>query len=152
MFSAVETLAAPGELVIKGQRYVVRPLRECDYAELEAWVQDRHVAVVKRNLSGLPEAQQTILLQDAFNAARQITMTSKEAMLVLSSVDGSRRMLWMALRQDQPDITLERVAEILAEPDVLTSALNELEKMERRAIPPLPKSRLRNKKKKRVRR
>ncbi len=139
MISASVINAAPKEVILNGERYIMRPLRDVDYAALEAWMQDRVIDVVRRNVKGLEPEIQRKLLQEAFDKASALQMGSDGAMKVLATPDGCLRLLWYALRQDHPDLLLADIPALVASPEAIKYAMQAMEDMERRATPKLPK-------------
>lgn len=95
-----------------GKTYTVMPLRDKDIAELEAWAQDSVISVTKRNIKDFPEAQQNLLLQDAFKRAVEVNFYAKEFWALLNTVEGASRYLWVVLRQAHPEFTLEQAREM----------------------------------------
>jgi hypothetical protein len=140
--------AAPAEIMLGGERYIARPLRDVDYAELEAWVQDQLIDVTRRNSRHLPMDQQVAVLERAIAKASAVTLTSPEGLRALSSITGSIRMLWLSLRRDNPAITMDKVFELASDPVILRDAMRQIEMMEARANP-RPKGYVRKKPRKR---
>lgn len=136
-----QVTAAPIELTIKDEVYLLRPLQDSDYGELEVWLQDQYINVTKRNLKGLDKEQQATLLERAFDTAVTLTLTSPEASPFTLSPGFSVRMVWMALRRDRPNMTMSDVADLLVEPETLDAAMFKLELIEKKTLP--KKARLR---------
>ena len=141
MASANQVHASPGTAIINGKAYTIRPLTDTDYAELEAYVQDQHIAITRRNIEGLPAEQQQKLLEQAFDRAAQMQISSPQALKLMMTPQGAIRMLWMAMRKDHPMLSLADVAELVQKPDALKAAADMLADVERRAMPKIPKRR-----------
>lgn len=146
MVNLSQMTAAPSELKLGDKTYTIRPLRDVDYGRLEAWVQDRHIEITKRNLEGLSESAQEKLLEKAFERASRLTLTSPEALGLMTSIEGSIKMLHLAVSQDHPEVTTEELFRAMGDPansDEITrnvkKAMQALETMERRAAPAAPK-------------
>jgi hypothetical protein len=140
--------AAPAEIVLGGVKYIARPLRDVDYAELEAWVQDQLIDITRRNCTNMPMAQQVAMMEKAIEKASAVKLTSPEGLRALASISGSIKMLWMSLRRDNPELTTDKVFELASDPAILREAMRQIEIMEARANP-RPKSARREKRRRR---
>lgn len=120
---------APLTIVYQRKTYKFSPLRDLDYGEFEMWAQDRFIQVTKRNIKDLPEADQKILLMNSFEKAALITFSSKEARVLMKSVEGAAFLCYLSLRREHPDMTLDEVRTLCTHPsfiDVAFSTIAEL--------------------------
>ena len=104
---------APLTVEFNNKKYIFYPLKDKHYAEFEIWAQDRYIEVTKRNVKDLPEAQATMLLSQAFDRAALITFSSIECRILMRSIEGATRLLWMSLSQGDETITIEKVKELV---------------------------------------
>lgn len=125
-------VGSPVTLDLGGKKFFLRPLNDKDYGDFEAWVQDRHIAVTKRNIEGLAPAMQEKLLDSAFARASSITITSPEGIKLTRSTEGAIKMLWLTMRRDQPNMTEADVANLVSSPAALKQAQQMIEQIERR--------------------
>lgn len=128
---AARTTAAPRTVKLKGKKYLISPLRDRDYGEFEAWVQDQVFDVAKRNLDGLNDTDRQELLKLAYNKASSITISSPESLRYMTSVDGAVKLLWLSLRREHSDLTEDDVADMLTDPETLETAMKAIEKSEK---------------------
>ena len=113
---------APLEFDFDGKTYLFYPLRDKDYGEFEIWAQDRYIQTTKRNLEGLSEDQQKLLLMNAFEHASLITFASAECKAMMQSVEGAAKLVHLSLRRGEPDITLDDVRIMCTNPDFVVAA------------------------------
>lgn len=129
MTTTAEATAAPREVKIGGRKFRMSPLRDRDYGEFEAWVQDRSIDLVKRNLNGLNEVDRQRQLDRAFDAAAQIGIHSDEALAAMCTIDGVSKLVWMGLRREHPDVTEDEVTSLLTSPEHVKQALDEVDRV-----------------------
>ena len=107
---------APIEVKLGGDTYRLSPLTHGDLAELEEWAQGRIIGVARRAADGLSAEDRRALLGDAAKYAASIDMSSPEAAKLLATAEGSCRMVWLSLRHNHHDLTLEQVKDLLSDP------------------------------------
>ena len=100
------------EWKVAGRTLYLRDLTHEDIAELTSWVQDQWLAPLKRNLDGLSELDRKFLLTELYTKAATIKATSPIGGQILCTEEGMLRTLWMHLRHDQPDMTLDELIDI----------------------------------------
>ena len=84
---------------------------------------DEFIAKTKRNVEGLQPEERKEILQEAFRRAGRMMQDDREAMAVSESVEGMYRMVWMHLRKEHPDITMQTVSDLLNDPALLAEAM-----------------------------
>lgn len=119
--------AAPIPIVFDGKTYYMSPMRDIDYGEFEAWVQDQVIALAKRNLKGLPLEQQNAMLEHAFDRANELTIHSPDALSRMSTVEGAAKVTFLSLRKRHSEVTEEQVREWMTNPDTLSRALDKFD-------------------------
>ena len=119
--------SAPIEIELGGVKYKLSPLNHRALGELERWMQERLVDVAKRAAADMSPADRQAVLSDAVNRAATIDLTSPEAGRLMATMEGACRMLWLGMRPNHPDVTLERVHDLLADPATLDAAMAALD-------------------------
>lgn len=118
--------AAPRTVRIGKREFVMRPLKDVDYGEFELWVQDEFMRTARRNLDGLKDSERESLLKHAYDTAARITITSPEALHVMTSLRGGTKLVWMALRHDNDGLTQSELFDFLNDdPEALAEAMEE---------------------------
>lgn len=102
-------------LTIDGERYDIHPLTIADFGDLQAWL-DRQLPnpldVIRPHLQNYNAAQQQAILRAAVEVAssRRALIGTDEASAFLSSIEGVREMLYLAIRKGRPEVTRAEVA------------------------------------------
>lgn len=128
-------VAAARSFEVKGVEYFVTPLNEKGWGEFRAWMQDQIIDLTKRNLDGLTPTVQKELLQEAINTARRATLESPEGRAIIASVDGMYRIVWLHLLPRHPDITQEKVGELLRDEELLAEAMAKVQQANADGLP-----------------
>jgi len=118
MTNLPDMAGAAAEIKLGDNTYLMRPLSIDDFAEFERWVDDAPIRQAARNLNGLSPDLQMKLLKQAQETAmaaieegpekRQGRISSQ-----MTSMSGICYLIWLSLRQEQPDMSLEAVSQIL---------------------------------------
>jgi len=124
----------PIELIFQDKKYTFHPLRDMDYGEFEAWAQDRYIQVTKRNIADLPETERHMLLLQSFERASLITFSSKEARILMSSVEGAAKLLHLSIRRGEPAITEDDVRKLCTDPQFVVKAFDTIAQLTSPAI------------------
>lgn len=119
-----------------GRTYYMSPMRDGDYGEFEAWVQDRYLSLAKRNLRDLEAADRETLLKAALDKAGSITIYSPEAIQLMVSIDGTAKLIWLSLRHRHSEVTEQQVRGWVSDPVVLREALDRHDELNRPPPPP----------------
>lgn len=108
-----------GTVTIGAKQYNLQPPGREEWNLLDKYVLKNRrstLKLAKDNLDGLsPELQQS-LLRDALQieASRSVSKpTALEYGAVLDTREGCAYLIWLAMRRDHPDMTLERVEELI---------------------------------------
>lgn len=102
-------------ITIEGERYDVHPLTIADFGDLQAWL-DRQLPnpldVIRPHLQHYNAAQQQAILKAAVEVAssRRALIGTEEASAFLSSIEGVREMLFLAIRKGRPEVSRSDVA------------------------------------------
>ena len=127
MTTTAQATAAVHEVIIAGRKFRMSPLKDRDYGEFEAWVQDRHVNLVKRNLEGLSDDERRHQLDRAFDRAAEIGIQSDEAMAAMCTIEGVGKLVWLSIRAEHPDVSEEEVVSLMTSPENIREALDEID-------------------------
>lgn len=112
-------------LVIDGERYGVHELTLGELGELQSWVNSQYadpLAYVTEHIgTGLTPAQEQHLLRSAIELATKprALLGTPEADALVRGTEGSKVMLWLAIRKGRPGFTLDQARAVL---DRLTPA------------------------------
>lgn len=110
--SAVTASAASLTLTLNGRDLTFKPWTQGDYADIMAFCQDRHIETVKRNLTGLQDAERMALLQKAVEEAQAFKFGGAAVERFMTQPYGIWFMIWLSLRHAHPSIGLQEVSEV----------------------------------------
>lgn len=112
----------------RGKSYRLSPLRDKDYGEVEAWLQDRCLDLALRNLRKLEDrADKDALIKAAHERASRMTLQSPESESIIDTVPGAAFLVWLMLRQEHPDVTQDLTLELCTDAEVLYSVMMKVE-------------------------
>jgi len=125
------------QVTLGGKTYKLAPLRNRDFAEFEKWMQDQAIEMVERSIQrqNLSFDERRILLNEAYEKARRLTFTSKEASPYLYKLEGAAKILWLSIRQEHPEITEEFLVDVVQDDETLNQLMGEWEKVQRTLSP-----------------
>ncbi len=118
MTNLPDMAGAAAEIELGGKTYRMRPLSIDEFAQFERWVDDAPIRQAVRNLDGLSPELQTKMLQQAQEAASRTSQDSPEKRqgriaAQMTSMSGISYLIWLSLRREQPDLSLEAVSQML---------------------------------------
>lgn len=145
MKTDTDITAAAIEIEVEGVRYRLTPLRDRDFGEFERWCQDTYLAVAKRNLSGLEREDRDALLQAAYTRASDMTISSPEALKLMSTIDGAAYLLYLSLRREQ-EMTYEKAKELATSPEILNALISRINELNGGDSTPNKKNKVKKKK------
>jgi hypothetical protein len=137
---------AGGTIELGGRTLLLRRLTFRDRAQLREWVKaktPRPMAVVAEGLKDLeplkqadPEAYRLVCEKLTLQDQQRGTLNEEAALNLLDSTEGTAFYLWLRLRAEQPELTVEAVKAMLEaeEPEALAKKLKAL--AERETPPP----------------
>jgi hypothetical protein len=147
--STAQVTAAPVEIRLAGSAYLLSPLTDLDFGEFENWMQSRVLEIASSRSAGLPPGDREIILREAMKEAARLTMGAPDALPLMVSPEGSTRLVWMGIRRNRPEITLENVRKLLADPQTLADAVEALERLnavpedaKKKRVRPAPRTRI----------
>lgn len=115
-------VAAPVPVSIDGAQYLLSPLRDLDYEELDNWVRMRIVSLARASLTpAMPQAQRDETMRQALETAAGATFVGPLGNRLLSTLDGQAAFLLLSLRQKHPALTVETVRGWLRNPENRTA-------------------------------
>lgn len=121
--------AAPSHIKIGDKTWRARPLADGDYGEFERWVQDRFITLAKRNLDGLSDPDRATLLKVAYDKASALTISSPESLALMSTVDGAAFLLYLSLRREHSEMTVELARELATDPSALDAFMDRIRQL-----------------------
>lgn len=127
--TTAQVTAAPAEIKLAGTVYLISPLADADFGEFENWMQSRVLEIASKRSAGLPADDREIILREALKQAAKLTMGAPDALPLMVSPEGSTRLVWMGIRKTRPEITLEDVRKLMADPQTLADAVDALERV-----------------------
>lgn len=127
MTTTPQATAAPIAVTLAGQKFRMRPLRDCDFGEFEAWVKRRYIDTARQMAEGLSEADRQTLLNRAFDKAAVLTFSSPDALKLMVTVEGAAKLVWLSLRTEHPDLAEDQVKAWLSDSRTMAEALDRVD-------------------------
>lgn len=126
MTSRADATAAPICRTIDGKEYKFSPLCDGDYGEFEQFLQDREMAIAKRNVEGLPVELAKEVLKHAHDRAAQMEFAGPGFAAAMRTVAGGLKIIHLSLLHKQPNMTLEDVAKLVSDPGVFADLVEDV--------------------------
>jgi len=117
---------APRMVNLDGTDYEMRPLRRIDYKQIVSDAKHDHIELARSACNGSPDAVQIKILGDARQEASLFTLEHPTVQMKLVGFDGLCLVLWLSLRQATPELTYDRVVELLGNEADKQRALQEV--------------------------
>jgi len=123
--------AAPSELTIGGAAYRCRPLAFAEMGEFDRWARDSYLAEQARLVDtlDLTRTDRIEMLKAAVAMTGKLSMTTgdPEAMMIMAglthSLEGVTRLTWLSIKREHPNVTLQKIGEGMADPQMMNEAL-----------------------------
>lgn len=136
-----QATAAARPVTIKGRELRMSPLNDRDQAELDQWLQQRHIANARRSLrdSDATPAERDEILSIALRQSMSITLASQEGVTMLATPEGIARLVWQSCRREHPDLTFEELRSLAMSDEESLEAMQSFQKLnikERAVRPP----------------
>jgi len=97
-----------------GKEYLFRPLTDKDFDTLDEWLQSKYVENgMKAIPDEWPEEKQNAVINSIVKASLTITFLTPGGLQLLSTLQGMTFIAWLSMRKEQPDLTLDKVRELL---------------------------------------
>lgn len=136
MTTTAEATAAPISVALGEKTFLISPLRDMDYGLLEKYAQDKYMDLAIRNSEKLEsESLKAELIKRAFDTAARVTFTSLEGMRQLTTTGGMIMLVWVSLRKEHPELSIDDVGELLIKAGnakLLTRAVDKLAKKKKK--------------------
>lgn len=127
MTTTAEATAASVTIRIGKKTFRISPLRDMDYGVLEKFAQDRYMDLAIRSAEKISDTEvQKSLINKAYETASRVTFSSAEGIRHLATPQGMVMLVWVSLRKEHPDLSLDDVMELLSQEEnalTLTSAI-----------------------------
>ena len=128
--NTAEVTAAPLPVVLGGKTYLCSPFCDEDFGVFERFAQDKYLDIAFRNVDKLKDqACKDRLIDKAYEESIRVTFTSAEGMRQMATPKGMVLLVWLSLRKNHPEETLDTISELLSKPSnakELTKAVNKL--------------------------
>ena len=115
MPTTAQMTAAPGEITLGDNKYLMAPMVDQDWGTSERWVQDRFVTLAKRHMIDLESNQRAELFRDILSKAASLTVDSPESLRLMASMAGAVKLLWLGLHRNHPELTEADILEALSD-------------------------------------
>ncbi len=123
MATRAEATAAPRPVRLGGVEYKMSPLTDQDIAYLDGWVRKKHVEVARSTLpEDATEEQKDRTERIALAQASAMSFMSGQGVHIIAGIDGWSQIMWCGLHRNHPELTVERIAELLIDPKTLAEA------------------------------
>ena len=129
-----QVISPPTNVEWNGVVYRFHPLRDRDYGEWEAWLQDQYITRIKRNVSGLSDVDRQRQLDRVFDKVHQITLSSPASTQAMGTLEGVGFMYWLSLRREMPDLTISDVLSLVTNAAFLNAAIDAFNLANARAL------------------
>lgn len=119
-----EATAAPCDIRINGQTYLLAPLSDADWATLDNYLRSRVIRMARESLADAAPQERKASMVEAYDIALGLTWL-RDGHKILRGFDGIARFLWQGLQSRHPELTLEQLyGEILADVSCVVDALD----------------------------
>lgn len=130
MTDRVKATAAPTTVKIGTEEFKMSPLTNEDMAIMDQWVRSRHVRIARETLSAnATEEQKDRTERIALEQASMMTFTSGSGVALMGHLDALSQLFWCSIRRYHPDMTPEKVQELITDPDNLEAFQDEWDRM-----------------------
>ena len=110
--------AAPAELKFAdGTTYTMSRLSDLDIAELDTWVQQYYLCMVRASLEDVSNEEKERVERLATLTALSLTWMSGPGASLLASVRGMTRMVWQTVKKVHPDVTEDELRSHMLSPE-----------------------------------
>lgn len=124
--SVEHATAAPRSLRIGGQEWYFTPLSAKEWGEYFAWLRDEYLRLVKTHVVDLDPEDRARILDRAFDKAPTLDLDSPEFKATMNSPHGVFRLVGLHLRARHPDVSDEKVAELLNSDEMRERAMSKV--------------------------
>lgn len=110
--------AAPHPVELGGQTYLMSPLTDGDFEQLNNWLRSGVIQMARQSLTPdmlAEEREETLAV--AMREARKMSYLSEAGRASLASIDGTAQLLWLGLRRNHPALTADEVRSLVFEGD-----------------------------------
>ncbi len=130
MTDRVRATAAPTTVKLGKCEFKMSPLTDEDMGIMDQWVRSRHVRIARDTLpADADEAQKDRTERIALAQASTMSFTSGTGLSLMLHIDALAQLFWCGIRQYHPDMTPEKVREIILDPESLAIFQDEWDRM-----------------------
>jgi hypothetical protein len=103
----------------------MQQLKDTDIAELDEWVQARHIHIARKSLdANCSQAERDETLRLAMLQAQDMTWMSGRGAKMIATPAGMARLVWQCVHRNHPGVTEEEIAGHMFDPNNIDSAVN----------------------------
>lgn len=127
--NTAKALATPRTVELAGEKFEMSPLRFEEHGKFEAWMQKKTMDAAKVAIQGLPDSQAQPILNRAADQCALLLFGSQESMKLMFSFEGMCQLMFLSLNQRQPDITIEKIVELMGDDRTVEMLWNEFDRL-----------------------
>lgn len=109
-------VAAPVELTLGDKTYVMSPLTDRDYSELDQYVQSRYIEAALRAAESFKSREMwDRVMTLAMQTAVGLSWSASPGVRVWGTLDGITRLIWQGVKRNMPEVTHEELRPLLVD-------------------------------------
>ena len=130
MTDRVKATAAPATVTLGKQTFKMSPLTDEDMGIMDQWVRSRHVRIARDTLPADADNEQKDRTERiALEQASAMSFTSGAGLALMEHIEALSQLFWCGISKYHPDMTPEKVQEIILDPENLASFQDEWDRM-----------------------
>lgn len=110
-------LGAGFPIELGGTKYMLSPLTVKELGSCEQYLLSQRktpLQIARENMAGLSDEDKEILLRAAIKETRSSSkIPAEEVKRWIDTLEGSKYTIWMMIRKNHPEMTMERVSELI---------------------------------------
>ena len=135
MTTIAEATAAPIPIKLGDKTFLISPLRDMDYGVLEKFAQDRYMNLAIRSAEQIDDIEvKKSLINRAYDTASRVTFSSPEGIQQLATPQGMVMLIWVSLRKEHPDLSVDDIADMLIQEDNAIKLSQAVERQSKKKI------------------
>lgn len=111
-----QLVATPRPMKIGDREYRFSPFRVAEWVAFESWIHERYAEATKRAFADLSDEAKERAAARLAEILPTITPQSPEGQKIARTPEGACRMIWLSLRIEHPDLTIEEVDRTIYDP------------------------------------
>jgi hypothetical protein len=106
----------PLMMELDGKEYKAKQLSDADYAELEEWLRQEYLRIVRSACSGSSPQERQEIIDIALTKMVNLSWMSHDALGILSSTNGRAKVAYLMVREHHPNVTIEQLRKTMTNP------------------------------------